>query len=339
MTSSDIRRAHTPVGSTSMTVSAEFASRTAPFRPELLAHCYRMLGSIHEAEDLVQETMLRAWRAADRFDERKAGLRTWLYRIATNACLTALDQRGKRALPTGLVGPSQELVLTPPRHPEISWLEPIPDALLGDSAADPAAVVAARSGIRLAFIAALQYLPARQRAVLILRDVLAWSAAEVADLLETSPAAINSALQRAHAHLEKVAPMLDRMSESLSPQERQAVDRYMHFFGRSDMRGLAELLRDDVVLEMPPALVWFAGRADVLAFFTAKTCSDPDRWRCVGTAANTQPAAACYQRDDAGIYRAQSIHVLTVKNAAIDKITVFLGPQLFERFGLPATLE
>ncbi|WP_442943051.1 sigma-70 family RNA polymerase sigma factor [Nocardia sp. NBC_01503] len=335
----DTRRSEHAVGSSSMPDSTEFASRTGPFRPELLAHCYRMLGSIHEAEDLVQDTMLRAWRAADRFDERKSSLRTWLYRIATNVCLTALEQRGRRALPTGLVGPSEQLVPTPQRYPEIPWLEPIPDALLGDSADDPAAVVTARSGIRLAFIAALQYLPARQRAVLILRDVLAWSAAEVADLLETSPAAINSALQRAHAHLEKVAPMLDQMSESLSPQERMAVDRYMHFFGRSDMRGLAELLRDDVVMEMPPALVWFAGRADVLEFFTAKTGSDPGRWRCVGTAANTQPAAACYQRDDQGIYRAQSIHVLTVQDGGIDKITVFLGSQLFERFGLPATLE
>ncbi|MRH90665.1 sigma-70 family RNA polymerase sigma factor [Nocardia sp. SYP-A9097] len=321
-----------------MTVGAEFATRTAPFRPELLAHCYRMLGSIHEAEDLVQETMLRAWRAADRFDERKASLRTWLYRIATNACLTALEQRGNRALPTGLVGPSRELVLNPPRYPEISWLEPIPDVLLGNSADDPATVVAARSGIRLAFIAALQHLPARQRAVLILRDVLAWSAAEVADLLDTSPAAVNSALQRAHAHLEKVAPMLDQMSESLSPDERATVDRYMHYFGKADMRGLAEVLREDVVIEMPPALVWFAGRVDVLEFFTGKICAEPGKWRFIRTAANTQPAAACYLRDAEGIYRAQSIHVLTVTDSAIDKITVFLEPKLFVRFGLPATL-
>ncbi|MEV6067371.1 sigma-70 family RNA polymerase sigma factor [Nocardia sp. NPDC052001] len=338
MTAPAARAPESSVGSTPMTVSAEFATRTAPFRPELLAHCYRMLGSIHEAEDLVQETMLRAWRAADRFDERRASLRTWLYRIATNACLTALEQRDRRALPSGLAGPSPVLDTSPPRHPEVPWLEPIPDGLLGNSADDPATVVAARSGVRLAFIAALQFLPARQRAVLILRDVLAWSAAEVAELLDTSPAAVNSALQRAHAHLEEVAPMLDQMSESLSPDERATVDRYMHAFGNADMRALAELLRDDAVMEMPPALVWFAGRTHVVDFFTAKTCADPSRWRLVRTAANTQPAVACYLRGADGVHHAHAIHVLTVSDSAIERITVFLDPRLFPRFGLPPAL-
>jgi RNA polymerase sigma-70 factor, ECF subfamily len=210
-----------------MTTGADFAARTMQFRPELLALCYRMLGSVHDAEDLVQETMLRAWRAADRFDEHRASLRTWLYRIATNACLTALEQRGRRALPAGLVSPSSDPTMRPEPNSEIPWIEPIPDALLGTSSDDPAVVVAARSGVRLAFVAALQHLPARPRAVLILRDVLAWSAAEVADLLDTTPAAVNSALQRAHTQLEKAAPTLDQMSERLSPEERVVIDRYM----------------------------------------------------------------------------------------------------------------
>jgi RNA polymerase sigma-70 factor (ECF subfamily) len=321
-----------------MTVSADFAARTATYRPELLAHCYRMLGSIHDAEDLVQETMLRAWRSADRYDEERASLRTWLYRIATNACLTALEQRGRRALPTGLVGPSDTLVASPTKYPEIPWVEPIPDALLGTSADDPATVVAARSGIRLAFIAALQYLPARQRAVLILRDVLAWSAAEVADLLETSTAAVNSALQRARAQLEKDAPMIDLMSESLSPNERAMIDRYMATFSNAEMAEFAELLRDDVVLEMPPALLWFAGRADVVAFFADKCGSAPDRWRAIPTSANTQPAVAYYLRDENDVYRPHSIHLLTLREASIDRITVFVDPTLFPGFGLPTAL-
>ncbi|NUS43443.1 MAG: sigma-70 family RNA polymerase sigma factor [Mycobacteriaceae bacterium] len=323
-------------------VIADFDARTTRHRAELLAHCYRMLGSIHDAEDLVQETMLRAWRAADSFDERRASLRTWLYRIATNACLTALEQRGRRALPSGLVGPSDTLHTAPvQKHHEIPWLEPIPDGLLGSDADDPAIVVAARSGIRLAFVAALQHLPARQRAVLILRDVLAWSAAEVAELLDTSPAAVNSALQRARAQLDKAAPMLDRMTETLSPGERALIDRYVAAFESADMRGLSEALREDAVLEMPPALMWFEGRRMILAFFDAKAafCPGRSRWRALPVAANTQPAAGFYRLDDAdGVYRAHSIQVLTVQNDAIARITVFVDPGLFGRFGLPPTV-
>jgi RNA polymerase sigma-70 factor, ECF subfamily len=321
-----------------MTTGADFAARTMQFRPELLALCYRMLGSVHDAEDLVQETMVRAWRAADRFDERRASLRTWLYRIATNACLTALEQRGRRALPAGLVGPSDDPTMRPERNTEIPWIEPIPDALLGTSSDDPAVVVAARSGIRLAFVAALQHLPARPRAVLILRDVLAWSAAEVADLLDTTPAAVNSALQRAHNQLEKAAPMLDQMSERLSPDERVVIDRYMAAFDDADVPALAELLREDVVLEMPPALLWFAGRDDAIAFLAHKIL-DPSAWRAVPTAANTQPAAAYYQRKEDGVYRAHSIHLLTVTHTAVERLTVFVEPRLFDSFRLPDVWE
>jgi RNA polymerase sigma-70 factor (ECF subfamily) len=321
-----------------MTTGADFAARTMHFRPELLALCYRMLGSVHDAEDLVQETMVRAWRAADRFDERRASLRTWLYRIATNACLTALEERGRRALPAGLVGPSDDPTMRPERNTEIPWIEPIPDALLGSSSDDPAVVVAARSGIRLAFVAALQHLPARPRAVLILRDVLAWSAAEVADLLDTTPAAVNSALQRAHNQLEKAGPMLDQMSERLSPDERVVIDRYMAAFDDADVPGLAELLREDVVLEMPPALLWFAGRDDAIAFLARKIL-EPSTWRAVPTAANTQPAVAYYQRKEDGVYRAHSIHLLTVTYNAVERLTVFVEPRLFESFRLPEVYE
>jgi RNA polymerase sigma-70 factor, ECF subfamily len=322
-----------------MTTGADFAARTMQFRPELLALCYRMLGSVHDAEDLVQETMLRAWRAADRFDEHRASLRTWLYRIATNACLTALEQRSRRALPAGLVSPSGDPTMRPEPNSEIPWIEPIPDALLGTSSDDPAVVVAARSGVRLAFVAALQHLPARPRAVLILRDVLALSAAEVADLLDTTPAAVNSALQRAHTQLEKAAPMLDQMSERLSPEERVVIDRYMAAFDDADVSGLAELLREDVVLEMPPALLWFAGRDDAVAFLAQKILLDPGTWRAVPTAANTQPAVAYYQRKDDGVYRAHSIHLLTVSDNAVKRLTVFVEPRLFDSFRLPDVYE
>ncbi len=322
-----------------MTAGADFAARAMQFRPELLAHCYRMLGSVHDAEDLVQETMVRAWRAADRFDEHRGSLRTWLYRIATNACLTALDQRGRRALPTGLVGPSDDPGVRPERNSEIPWIEPIPDALLGNSSDDPAVVVAARSGIRLAFVAALQHLPARQRAVLILRDVLAWSAADVADLLDTTRVGVNSALQRSHTQLEKAAPMLDQMSESLSPDERVVIDRYTTAFSDADVPGLAELPREDVVLEMPTALLWFAGRDDAVAFLAHRVLVDHDTWRAVPTAANTQPAVACCRRKEDGVYRANSIHLLTVTDKAVERLTVFVEPRLFESFGLPEVYE
>ncbi|HYY82699.1 MAG TPA: RNA polymerase subunit sigma-70, partial [Actinomycetes bacterium] len=196
-----------------MTGDEEFARRSDPFRRELLAHCYRMLGSVHDAEDLVQETLLRAWRAYDRFDDRRASLRTWLYRIATNACLTALEQCGRRELPAGVAGPADPEAPLAPAPPEVTWLQPIPDALLEGGSDDPATIVSLRGSVRLALVAALQHLPARQRAVLILRDVLGWRAAEVAGLLGTTTAAVNSALQRAHAQLGQVSPARDEITE------------------------------------------------------------------------------------------------------------------------------
>jgi RNA polymerase sigma-70 factor (ECF subfamily) len=212
-----------------------FVRLSEPFRRELLAHCYRMLGSIHDAEDLVQETYLQAWRGYGGFEGRSS-LRTWLYRIATRACLKALEGNGRRPLPSGLGGPSHDPDAAPrPPRPEIPWLQPAPDVLFG---ADPAAIVQARQTIRLAFIAALQHLPGRQRAVLILRDVLAWRATEVADLLDTTTAAVNSALQRARAQLSLAAPAEDGLTEPTDPDQRALLDRYADAFENADIPAL-----------------------------------------------------------------------------------------------------
>jgi RNA polymerase sigma-70 factor, ECF subfamily len=314
-------------------VTVDFARSTDPYRRELLAYCYRMLGSVHDAEDLVQETLLRAWRSFDRYDAGRASLRTWLYRIATNACLTALEQVGRRALPAELYEPTTgtDRLPTRPRQ-EPLWLQPVPDALL-----DPALVADARGGIRLAFITALQHLPARQRAVLILRDVLAWRAAEVAELLDTSVAAVNSALQRARDQLATLAPDADTVTEPDDATRRQVLDRYVTAFVNADLDGLIQLLRDDVELEMPPHETWFAGRDAVAGFVTARFRLGHDR-RLVPTAANGQPAVAMYLPDGAGGFHCHSLHVLTVAGTRIARIVAFLDGTLFPTFGLPETL-
>jgi RNA polymerase sigma-70 factor (ECF subfamily) len=321
------------------TGSEEFMRRADPFRRELLAHCYRMLGSVHDAEDLVQETMLRAWRSYGGFDSERASMRTWLYRIATNACLTALDSRSRRPLPSDLTGPSEAAgKLSSGRRPEITWLQPFPDAMLGTGPggeADPAAIVAARDSIRLAFVAALQHLPAKQRAVLILRDVLAWRAAEVADLLEITTAAVNSALQRARAQMEQAAPAADRAAEPADPGQRELVDRYVSAFVNADMATLTRLLADEVVLEMPPFLTWFSGRARVAGFLSARALAVPDRWRIIRVGANGQPAAGAYLREEDGRHHAHSVQVFSATGQGISWIAAFQEPELFETFGLP----
>jgi RNA polymerase sigma-70 factor (ECF subfamily) len=230
----------------------DFERLTGPFREELLAYCYRMLGSVQDAEDQLQETLLRAWRSYDGFEGRSS-VRTWLYRIATNACLRALENRGRRPLPSGLGAPAPgaDTPLGAPRA-EVPWLEPIPDALFGSRPADPAAIVISRTSMRLALIAALQYLPPRQRAVLILRDVLRWRAAEVAGLLGISTVAVNSLLQRARAQLELAAPAEDAIREPTRPADRELVGRYAAAFENADLTALVRMLREDAVLEMPP---------------------------------------------------------------------------------------
>ncbi|MEU3984909.1 sigma-70 family RNA polymerase sigma factor [Streptomyces sp. NPDC026672] len=306
----------------------EFVRLTDPYRRELLAHCYRMLGSADEAEDLVQETYLRAWRSFEGYEGR-ASLRTWLHRIATNTCLTALEGRARRPLPTGLGGPSEapEGPLSAPLT-DVPWLQPLPDALL-----DPASVVAARGSLRLALVAALQHLPARQRAVLILRDVLAWRASEVAALLGTSEVAVKSALQRARARLDELAPEEDLVAEPDDVAERAVLDRYMAAFENADTEALVGLLQEGVELEMPPNPEWFAGRRDVLRFLTSRGHHRHGALM-LPTRANGQPATAMYARDPDGAARPHSVHVLTVRRGAIARITAFRDPAVFPLFGL-----
>jgi RNA polymerase sigma-70 factor (ECF subfamily) len=317
---------------------AEFARLTDPFRSELLAHCYRMLGSVHDAEDQVQETLLRAWRSFGQFEGR-ASLRTWLYRIATNTCLRAIETRRRRPLPSGLGQPGDNPAgpLSAIR-PEVPWLEPFPDALLPADPSDPASIAASRAGIRLAFIAALQYLPARQRAVLILRDVLGWRASEVAELLGTTATATNSALQRARAQLEQAAPREDELREPADPGDLALLDRYATAFENADIATLTGLLRDDVVFEMPPLPAWFTGRENIGLFLRSHVLRQPGDFRMIPIAANGQLALAAYRRTPDGTYHANGIEILTTSASRVTRVTAFLDPTLFPPFALPPTL-
>ncbi|MFJ7076776.1 sigma-70 family RNA polymerase sigma factor [Streptomyces sp. NPDC098781] len=311
----------------------EFVRLTDPYRRELLAHCYRMLGSVDEAEDLVQETYLRAWRSYDGYEGR-ASLRTWLHRIATNTCLTALEGRARRPLPSGLGGPS-EAPEEPLRAPvtDVPWLQPLPDALV-----DPASVVAARGSLRLALVAALQNLPARQRAVLILREVLAWRATEVAALLGTSTAAVKSSLQRARARLDEVAPDEDLVEEPEGAADREVLDRYVAAFENADLDALIDLLQDGVELEMPPYAEWFTGKEDVLRFLRAHR-HVKGTVRMPRTRANGQPAVAMYVLGADGLFHRHSLQVLTVRDGSLARLTVFLDLDLMDRFGMPKELS
>ena len=312
--------------------------QAAPYRAELIAHCYRMLGSVHDAEDLVQETYLRGWRGYAAFEQR-AALRTWLYRIATTACLRALENRARRVLPAGLgdgsIDPDTSLEGNGRAR---DWLEPIPDALMFETPED---AVTARQSVRLAVMTALQELPVRQRAVLILRDVVQFSAAEVAELLETTPAAVNSSLQRARAHLAEVSPTEESSVEPDDAERRELLDRYCAAFENADMAALTALLQADVKLEMPPLPIWFTGRDTVVRFLVARAFTKAGDMVLIPTAANGQPAVAEYRRSADHVMRAHSIHVLTASVSGgavgIAALTVFLDPALFTAFGLPPT--
>jgi RNA polymerase sigma-70 factor (ECF subfamily) len=299
--------------------SAEFVRSTEPFRRELLAHCYRMVGSADEAEDVVQETYLRAWRAYGAFEGRSS-VRTWLYRIATNACLTALEQRGRRALPAGLGGPADDpdapVALA---EPGIAWVEPVPDALVTPESEDPGVIVAAREWLRLAIIASLQYLPARQRAVLLLREVLGFPAADVASMLDTSTAAVKSTLQRARARLDEVAPAPEHIIEPTEPRALELLGQYIAGFENADITSLERALRADAAIEMVGNRTWFSGRVTCLRYL-AHVIGSPGDWRMVPTVANGQPAAVASYQD-----RAFGLGVLTVTPEGIARITVFGG--------------
>lgn len=301
-----------------------FEKAAERYRGELRVHCYRMLGSVEEAEDLVQETFLRAWKGIDTFEGRSS-LRAWLYKIATNACLDALEGRGRRVLPDQADGP------------KVEWLQPFPD---------PQDVVVSRETLELAFLAAIQFLPPRQRAVLIVRDVLGWRASEAATLLDSTVASVNSALQRARATLREQLP--DRRAEwtvgtGPTEHERAILRRYMEAVERADLNAVAELLAEDVRATMPPFREWFQGRDEVMAALTTSwDAGSPNyvgRFRMVPTAANCQPAVAAYVRGLGDTeYRPFAIGIARIEGNRIVELTAFHEPRLFPVFGLPTAL-
>ncbi|QPP05105.1 sigma-70 family RNA polymerase sigma factor [Streptomyces bathyalis] len=316
----------------------DLLDRAQPYRRELLAHCYRMMGSVHDAEDLVQDTYLRAWRAADRFEGRSS-LRTWLYRIATNACLTAIESRGRRPMPSGIGAPSDDPERPVVEAPEVPWLEPVPDTMFrGEQPSDPAAVVVSRSSMRLALVAALQHLPPRQRAVLLLREVLKWRAAEVAELLDTSTASVNSALQRARAQLQQAALTEDELSEPTDPAQRELLDRYAKAFENTDVTAIVQLFKEDAVWEMPPFPEWFRGRDAIARLIGAQCPIAPGEGLMIPTAANGQPAFALYSRHEGGDYKPFQLQVLGIEDGHVAHVGAFFGDELFPLFGLPESV-
>jgi RNA polymerase sigma-70 factor (ECF subfamily) len=311
-----------------------FVRATEPFRRELRAHCYRMLGSVEEAEDVLQETYMRAWRSYRRFEGRSS-LRVWLYRIATNACLTALNHRDRRMLPSGVAAPSHDPDgEVAARGSDSRWVEPMPDALVTPESEDPSAIVASRASLRLALIASLQHLPVRQRAVLILRDVLDLPAAEVAQMLDMSVPAVKSALQRARARLEQVAPQADELAEPTEAQALVLLDQYVTAFEQSDLALLERTLRTDAALEMTSSGTWFSGKQHCLRFIR-RFLGSPGVYRMLPTVANGQPGVAAYRRNEDGVHHAFALVVLTTTNTGIARITLFNEPRLFPIFGFP----
>ncbi|UAK32849.1 sigma-70 family RNA polymerase sigma factor [Nocardia asteroides] len=324
--------------STSALPGAEFSRRTQPYRRELLAYCYRMLGSIHDAEDLVQETYLRAWRSYDTFEGRSS-VRTWLYRIATNACLTALRHHGRRVLPSGLGAPGTDPTAPPVLAPaDVRWLQPLPDALVTRESADPAGVAVARDSLRLALIACLQHLNGRQRAVLLLRDVLGLPAADVADSLDTSIAAVKSTLQRARARLTEVSAAAEQAVPPSEPAQRALLEEYMIAFRRADPAAIERLLHRDAVLEMPPSGTWFEGKRTCVAYLAEQVLGAPGEWLMFPATANGQLAAVAYRRETDCVYRAFGIAVLTTTKDSIIRITAFGDPGLVTAFGFAPVL-
>jgi len=312
--------------------------RLEQHRRELTGYCYRMLGSTFEAEDAVQETMVRAWRGIDRFEGR-AALRSWLYRIATNVCLDMLDGRRRRARPMDL-GPSGSAeTFHATTQPEATWLEPIPDARALPEDGDPAELAAARETLRLAFVNALQHLPARQRAVLILREVLRWQASEVAELLETSVASVNSALQRARAQLGDIDVTPESAVEPLDEEKRALLDRYVAAFESYDMDALIPLLREDAILTMPPYELWLQGVDQVRTWFLGHGVGCRGS-RLVPLMANGCPAFGQYRPSPGGGHEPWALQVLELSgDGRIAHINSFLDTQrLFPLFGLPPRL-
>jgi RNA polymerase sigma-70 factor (ECF subfamily) len=315
---------------------ADLERRLEEYRGELTGYCYRMLGASFEAEDAVQETLVRAWRSYDRFENRSS-LRSWLYRIATNACLDMLNGRQRRARPMDLTPaatPSTTLVT----RPENIWLEPVPDTLVLDSSDDPAELAVEKESIRLAFVAALQHLPPRQRAVLILREVLRWQASEVAELLETSVVSVNSALQRARATLAESDVAATEISAPMDEEQQALLARYVEAFEQYDIDSLVTLLHEDATMSMPPFELWLQGPQDVHAWFFGQGAGCRGS-RLLPVSANGQPSFAHYHPDGAGGFRPWAIQVIEISDGRITAINCFLDTKLFALFGLPESLE
>jgi len=317
-----------------------FERLVEPYRRELKAHCYRMSGSIHDAEDLLQESLLKAWRGLSGFEGR-ASVRTWLYKVTTSACLDAVDSRKSRALPVGFGPPTEPGTEMIPRA-EALWIEPGPDELIVDAARSPEARYSARESVALAFLAALQLLPAKQRAVLVLRDVLGWQANDCAELLQLTVPAVNSALQRARETLargdrsrkERAAAVEDESTRSL-------LNRYLRVWEDADVPGLVALLHEDAVLSMPPFEAWFKGGHAIGAAIGGMVlpATAKGAYRLLPIRANGHAAFAMYKKDEHGEFRPNSLHVVEVVGGRIAEITAFLEPKLFPNFGLAAVLK
>ncbi len=322
----------------------EFTALAEPHRRELQVHCYRMLGSLQDAEDLVQETLLRAWQKLDTFEGR-ASFRAWLYKIATNACLDALDRRPRRTLlPARNPASDPSAPPAPPINDPI-WLEPIPDELLADENASPEARYDARESITLAFLTALQILPPRQRAVLVLRDVLDWHAEEIARSLDLTVSAVTSALHRARVTLAKHYRSRDLASIKAEPSDekmRLLLDRYVRAWESADVEALITLLQEEATFQMPPSPTWYRGRLAIRQFVSALVRSGDGRtrFRLLPIRANAQPAFAWYERDEtSGAYRAFGIQVLTIDGELLKDVTTFANPAFVRYFRLPLELE
>src|SRR5690349_8671404 len=315
-----------------------FERLVEPFHQEILVHCYRILGSFEDAEDMLQETLLRVWNHLDAFQGRSS-LRTWLYKIATNACLDTLDSRRVRGLPRELYTRGDPKDSLPRPMQETMWVEPFPDEMIdGQPSIYPEAVYEVRESITLAFVAALQKLPGRQRAALLLHDVMGWSSDETAEILDMTTVAVNSALQRARETMKQ--PSERKSTSSRLNEELSALlKRYVAAWEAADSAALVAVLREDAALTMPPLPVWFGGRADVKTFLDGFLfqSQSPFKVRLEAVRANGSPAFAVYQMDATGTYRAAALHILTLEHGEISEINDFLtfDGQLFVKFGLP----
>jgi RNA polymerase sigma-70 factor (ECF subfamily) len=317
-----------------------FARLVEPHRGLLDAHCYRMLGSVHDAEDAVQDALLRAWRAIGRFEGRSS-LRTWLYTIATNVCLKAIERRPRLVLPVDYGPPTDPHEGPAARLVESLWIEPYPDERLGlaEPLAGPEARYEQRESVELAFIAALQLLPARQRAVLILRDVLGFSGEEVAEALDTSPEAVYSALQRAHKSVDARLPERSQQATLRALGDdalREIVDAFVAAWERGDVDAVAAMLAEEATIAMPPMPTWYQGRDAIASFLRRAPLAPGSRWRVVATSASAQPAFGLYRwSDEEGAFVAHDIIVLTLDGARITELIAFLDRDAFRRFDLP----